>query len=44
MVKILSHSDYLAYAKCRNVSTEAVIIAKFSFERNLIDGVASNPK
>ena len=39
----LSHSNYLAYAKCRNMSTEAVRNAKFYFERNLVDGVASNP-
>ena len=40
----LSHSNYLAYAKCRNASTEAVRNAKFCFERNLVNGVASNPK
>ena len=40
----LSHSNYLAYAKCRNASTKAVRNAKFCFERNLVNGVASNPK
>jgi len=40
----MSHSNYLAYANCRNMSTAAVRNAKYFFERNLIDGVASNPK
>ena len=40
----LSHSNYLAYAKYRNSSTEAVRNAKFYFERKLVNGVASNPK